>query len=141
MFRFLLVVLLAMTGTAVEAKGKAQVPKFIQADNGLMAAAALRGGDYLTKLVMHFAGQDPPLEWVGFPKTADLIPAWMDEPVAAPAAMTATAMSGCGKSDFAALAEALKAPPPVAAPTEGLIHFEAPAVSFGADREEVCAKP
>ncbi len=70
------------------------MPGFVQANNGLGAVAALRGGDFATRVIMHFAGLDPPLIWVPPPKTAEVIPAWMDEPVVMPAAFHRDQSSG-----------------------------------------------
>jgi len=66
----LVIAALAISGPC-HAKGKSslpvKMPKFVEADNGLAAAAALRGGDYLTRVIMHFAGMDPPVTWVPRP--------------------------------------------------------------------------
>lgn len=106
------------------------MPKFVEADNGLAASAALRGGDYLTRVIMHFAGMDPVVAWVPPPKMAEVIPAWMDEPVVMPAAFTAIGIPGCGKSDLGQLAARLQEESVFAAmlpPPQGLIHVDAPA--------------
>jgi hypothetical protein len=132
----LVIVLLAVSGSACQAGGKsglgARMPKFIQADNGLGAAAAMRGGDFVTRVVMHFLGLDPPVEWVPPPKTADLIPAWMDELVvieaSAPGTLKSIGASSCGQSNLTHLAEQLRADAPPLVP-EGLIHLDAPAAS------------
>ena len=124
----LVIALLAVSGSC-QAKG-VKVPRLVQANNGLGAVAALRGGDFLTRVIMHFAGMDPPLIWEPPPKTAEVIPAWMDEPVVMPAAFTAIGVPACGKSDFGQLAVRLQEePPPAAAPSprQGLIHVDAPA--------------
>jgi hypothetical protein len=130
--------LLVLAATAISgpclAKGKTslpiKVPGFVQANNGLGAVAALRGGDFVTRVIMHFAGLDPPLEWVPPPKTAEVIPAWMDEPVVMPASLTAIGVPACGKSDLGQLVAHLQeeATPAAAQPLpQGLIHVDAPA--------------
>ncbi len=131
----LIVVVVAVSGQACLAKGKTlgpmQVPKFIEANNGLGVAAALRGGDFLSRVVLHFMGMDPAAQWVPPPKPGDLFPAWVDEPLAMPATAIAIGASSCGVSDYSHLAAALRADPPAvpsAAHPEGLIHVEAPPV-------------
>lgn len=133
----LVVAAMAVSGPC-QAKGKTslpfKVPGFVQANNGLGAVAALRGGDFVTRVIMHFAGMDPPVAWVPPPKTAEVIPAWMDEPVVMPAAFTAIGIPACGKSDLGQLAVRLQEePPPAAAPShpQGLIHFDAPPTPTG----------
>lgn len=130
----LVIVFMVVSGQSCLAKGKTlgplRVPGFVQANNGLGVAAALRGGDYVSRVIMHFMGMDPPLVWVQPPKTADLIPAWMDEPVAMPASFTPIGIPACGRSDYGGLATALRADPSPAVSVpraEGLIHFDAPA--------------
>jgi len=123
------IVLLAVPGPACHAKGKSlgplQVPKFVEANNGLAVAAAIRGGDFVSRVALHFLGLDPPLVWVPPPKYADIFPAWVDDPVAMPATAIAIGTSACGAADYAHLAAALsdEAPAPF---TGGLIHVEAP---------------
>lgn len=139
----LVIVAVAVSGPC-QAKGKTslpvKVPGFVQANNGLGAIAALRGGDFVTRVIMHFAGMDPPVIWVQPPKTAEVIPAWMDEPMVMPAVFTAIGMPGCGKSDLGQLAARLKEGPPavtaVSAP-QGLIHLDAPALSISAGAQGV----
>jgi len=151
----LVIVLWVVSGPACQAGGKTslpvKLPKFIQADNGLGAVAALRGGDFLTRVAMHFLGMDPAVEWVPFPKTAELIPDWMDEPVAieasAPGTIKAIGSSSCGHSDLSHLAAQLKADPPPASP-ERLIHLDASAsiaqpfdgrAVYGVERDGLCS--
>lgn len=129
----LVIALLAVAGPGGQAKDKSvgplKVPKFIQADNGLTTAAAIRGGYYLTQVIQHFVGLDPPRDWVPPPKTAELFPDWVDAPVAMPAAFTAIGVPACGKADLSALAASLRKEPPASVPSapQGLIHVEAPA--------------
>ncbi len=130
----LVIVLWVVSGPACQAGGKTslpmRLPKFIQADNGLGTVAALRGGDFLTRVALHFMGMDPVVEWGPFPHTADLIPEWMDEPVvieaSVPGTLKATGVSSCGHSNLSHLAARLKADPPPASPA-GLIHLATPA--------------
>jgi len=129
--RLFIIVLLALPGPACHAKGKSlgplQVPKFVEANNGLAVAAAIRGGDFVSKVALHFLGLDPPLVWVRPPKYADIFPAWVDDPVAMPATAIAIGTSACGAPDYAHLAAALREEMPSApAPSGGLIHVEAP---------------
>ena len=147
--RLLFIVLVAVSGQACLAKGKnlgpLRVPNFIQANNGLAAAAAIRGGDFIGRVILHFAGLDPPLVWVQPPKTAEIIPAWMDEPVVMEASFTPVGIPACGRSDYRGLAVALRAEAPVAAVSprrsEGQIHFDAPVASApaasGLDSREI----
>ena len=135
---FLVIVALAVSGTACHAKGKGlgplRVPNFVQANNGLAAAAMMRGGDYVSRVILHFMGMDPPLVWVRPPKTAEVIPAWMDEPVVMEASFFAPAgIPACGRSDYGGLAAALHAAPPdIRAPSEGIIRLDAPPSSSAA---------
>jgi hypothetical protein len=125
----LALVALAVCGSDCRAAGNKAVPKFVSSNNGLGFAAAMRGGDYLTKVAMHFLGMDPPVVWEAFPKTGEIIPAWMDEPVAMPASLMALGQSTCQGSDFSQLAAQLNRPPPAveASPSpEGLIRLDAP---------------
>ena len=134
--RFLVILALAVSGPACHAKGKGlgplKVPHFVQADNGLGVTAAIRGGDFVERVILHFMGMDPPLVWVAPPKTAEVIPAWMDEPVVMPATYLAIGAPACGATDYGQLAATLReAPsaPTAAARPGGLIRMEAPAVS------------
>jgi len=127
----IVIVLLAVPGLACHAKGKSlgplQVPKFVEANNGLAAAAAIRGGDFVSRVALHFLGLDPPLVWVPPPRYADIFPAWVDDPVAMPATAIAIGASACGAADYAHLAAALRdEAPPDLVPAGGLIHVEAP---------------
>ena len=133
----LVIVLMAVSGQSCWAKGKSlgplRVPNFVQANNGLAVAAAVRGGDYVTRVLMHFMGMDPPLVWVKPPKTADIIPAWMDEPVMIEASATPIGISACGRSDYRQIAAALREDAPVSVQrSEGFIHIDAPAAAIGA---------
>ena len=126
---FLGVALLMMCGSACQAAGKTAVPKFVSSNNGLGFAAAMRGGEYLTKVAMHFLGMDPPLEWVDPPKTGEIFPDWVDEPVAMPASLSTIGVAHCGGGDFSQLAAQLGNPAPSseAAPRlDGLIRLDAP---------------
>ncbi|GEM_PF-6137289 len=126
----IVIVLLAVPGAVCQAKGKnlgpLQVPKFVEANNGLAAAAALRGGDFVSRVVLHFLGMDPAAQWVPPPKYAEIFPAWVDEPVAKPAAIIAIGAPGCGAPDYGRLAAALRDGPPAPLSAGGLIHVEAP---------------
>lgn len=132
----LLVIAVMVVSGSCQAKGKTslpfKVPGFVQANNGLGAVAALRGGDFVTRVILHFAGMDPPLVWVPPPKTAEVIPAWMDEPVVMPAAFTAIEVPACGKSNLGQLAARLQEEPQArTAPSQpqGLIHVDAPSAA------------
>jgi len=127
----IVIVLLAVPGLVCHAKGKSlgplQVPKFVEANNGLAAAAAIRGGDFVSRVALHFFGLDPPRVWVPPPKYADLFPGWVDDPVVLPATAIAIGASACGAADYGHLAAALREEAPAApAPSGGLIHVEAP---------------
>jgi len=132
----LLVIVLLMISAPCQSKAKnslpVKMPKFVEADNGMPAAAALRAGGYLTRVILHFAGMDPPVSWEPFPKTAETIPAWMDAVMVMPAAVTAVGAPACGKSDLGQLAlrlqdEAPEAGAASAPPAPGLIHLDGPA--------------
>ena len=128
---FLVIVMLAVSGPACHAKGKSlgplRVPGFVQANNGLGVAAAIRGGGFLERVALHFMGLDPPLVWVPPPKTADVIPAWMDEPVVMEARFTAIGVPACASPDYGRLAAALNAAPSASDVTpQGVIRFDAP---------------
>jgi hypothetical protein len=124
------IVLLAVSGPAL-AGGKTALPRALTADNGLAAMAMIRGGGYLTRVIMHFAGMDPPLEWGAPPRTAEVIPAWMDEPAAMSASAISLGMAGCGTGDLANLAANMRGEALIAAAPQGLIHVEAPAAAAG----------
>jgi len=126
----IVIVLLAVPGAFCHAKAKSlgplQVPKFVEANNGLAVAAAVRGGDFVSRVALHFLGLDPPLVWVPPPKYADIFPAWVDEPVAMPATAIAIGTSACGAADYGHLAAALREEAPAPLSSGGFIHVEAP---------------
>ena len=132
----LAVAALAIVGGPCHAGGgkglQARLPKIVTENNGLGSVVALRGGDFLSRVVLHFAGLDPPVEWTPFPKTAELFPAWMDEPVAMPARLSVEAFGqpACAEHDYGRLAARLQAEPAAPVPpapqshSDGLIRIE-----------------
>lgn len=129
---FLLFGLMAASAPAAGKGGlSAKLPKFAQADNGVGVVAAVRGADYLSRVIMHFAGLDSPLVWEQPPKSSEIFPDWVDEPVAKPVALTLQGHPACAEDDLSRLAAALKTDPEPTAATPragGLIRLEGPAV-------------
>jgi hypothetical protein len=131
---------------AAKSGATAMVPKFVQANNGLGFMAAVRGAGFVTQVIMHFAGLDPPVEWVPPPTAAELFPAWVDEPVA----FTGTGSPKCGGVDMNQLAARLqdKSSPPAAEAPSGLLRIETPRIGaadvwdsraiYGAERRDEC---